>query len=395
MDSKEILRQYMMGAIQSGSAIAELSKLISASSAPNALQESAKARYVIGFIKRYRQYLSGSASAMDICLNIRDLSLILGRIKVNDKLYKIIKENGTEIGFRTENDNHVSCDLKTPSWLSPSTYIQDVYALKQDESIEPERASIGDNLLRKHTIFSQYKSFEQKIAVHTALNLPNGYTLLISQPTGGGKSLVTQMLSSVSDGMTLVIIPTVALALDQYHAAKNNLNDSSEIYCYRGDQTSENRIAIIKAIKEKKTRILFTSPEAIFKNSELYKLLESSAQKGFLKNVVIDEAHVVPDWGVFFRPDFQIFSIALRKWRNASNCTLRTILLSATLSDDVVETLFKLFGSEGKNKQVRCDALRQEPRFYFQSTKSKTEQDKKTIEAVSYTHLTLPTILLV
>ena len=178
--------------------------------------------------------------------------------------------------------------------------------------------------MKKHTIFSQYKSFEQKIAVHTALNLPDGYTLLVSQPTGGGKSLVTQMLSSVSDGMTLVIVPTVALALDQYHAAQNNLNDSAEIYCYRGDQTSENRVAIIKAIKEKKTRILFTSPEAIFKNSELCKLLESSAQKGFLKNVVIDEAHVVPDWGVFFRPDFQIFSIALRKWRNVSNCTLRS-----------------------------------------------------------------------
>ena len=41
-----------------------------------------------------------------------------------------------------------------------------------------------------------------------------------------------------------------------------------------------------------------------------------------------------------------------------------------------------MFGSEGKNKQVRCDALRQEPRFYFQSTKSKAEQDKKTIEAI-------------
>ena len=384
MDSKEILRQYMMGAIQSGSAITELNKLTLASSAPNALKESAKARYVIGFIKRYRQYLSGNASAMDICLNVRDLSLILGRIKVNDRLYKIIKETGNKMGFRTENDNQISCDLRTPSWLSPSSYIRDVYAFKQDESIEIEHPSAGDNLLREHTIFRQYKSFEQKVSVHTALNLPDGYTLLVSQPTGGGKSLVTQILSSVSAGMTLVIVPTVALALDQYYAAQYNLNDSSEIYCYRSDQTSENRIAIIRAIKEKKTRILFTSPEAIFKNSELYKLLEESAQSGFLRNVVIDEAHVVPDWGVFFRPDFQIFSIALRKWRNLSNCTIKTILLSATLSDDVVETLFKLFGSEGKNKQVRCDSLRQEPRFYFQSTKSKAEQDKKTIEVIKF-----------
>ncbi len=384
MDSKEILRQYMVGALQTKSAITELEKLVAFTSSKKTLQESAKARYVIGFIKRYRQYLAGTASAMDMCLNLRDISLILGRIKVNDKLYRLVKELGQELGFRIEADNQISCDLKTPNWLAPASYIQDIYSLKQDESIEPECPSVGDNILRTHTVFQQYKSFEQKVAVHTALNLPLGYTLLVSQPTGGGKSLVTQMLASNSTGLTLVIVPTVALALDQYHAAHNNLKNASEIYCYHGDQSSENRIAIIKSIKEQKARILFTSPEAIFKNTELYKLLEVAVQSGFLKNVVIDEAHVVPDWGVFFRPDFQIFSIALRKWRNGSNSVLRTYLLSATLSDDVVETLFKLFGSEGKNKQVRCDALRQEPRFYFQSTKSKAEQDRKTIEAIKF-----------
>lgn len=382
MDSREILRQYMMGSIQFESAITELNKLISVSASPSMLQESAKARYIIGFIKRYRQYLSGHASAVDICLNLRDLSLIFGRIKVNDRLYKTIKEYGTGIGFRTENDNQISCDLITPSWLTPSTYIQDVYGFKRAENSEDGKTSVGDNLLRNHTVFREYKSFEQKIAVHTALNLPDGYTLLVSQPTGGGKSLVTQMLSSVSVGMTLVIVPTVALALDQYHATQSNLNDSSEIYCYRGDQTSEDRIAIIRSIEEKKMRILFTSPEAIFKNAELHKLLEASAQSRFLRNVVIDEAHVVPDWGVYFRPDFQIFAIALRKWRNVSGGSFKTILLSATLSDDVVDTLFKLFGSEGKNKQVRCDTLRQEPRFFFHSTKSRSEQNKKTIEAI-------------
>lgn len=61
--------------------------------------------------------------------------------------------------------------------------------------------------LAKHTVFNAYKSFEQKIAVHTALNLPNGHTLLISLPTGGGKSLVTQLLASVSEGLTVVIVP--------------------------------------------------------------------------------------------------------------------------------------------------------------------------------------------
>ena len=384
MDSKEILQQYLTGSLQPSSAIAELNRLILDISDSSKLQEAAKARYVMGFIHRLRQYKVGEASAMDMRLNIRDLALILGRLKLNNNLYTLIKDGVGELGFRCEANNKVSCDLKIPLWLEPSSYVRDVYSLRQNGTIDSERPSAGDNVLREKTVFQNYKNFEQKIAIHTALRLPDGFTLLISLPTGGGKSLITQMLACSTEGLLLVIVPTVALALDQYYAAKNNLKYSSGIYCYRGEQSTDERIAIINAIKTQSACILFTSPEAIFKNTELYNLLENAAQCNYLKNIVIDEAHVVPDWGIFFRPDFQIFSIALRKWRNASHGVIRTYLLSATLSDDVVETLFKLFGTEGKNKQVRCDALRQEPRFYFHSTKSRTEQVQKTIEAVKY-----------
>lgn len=178
------------------------------------------------------------------------------------------------------------------------------------------------------------------------------------------------------------LLEQVALALDQYYAAKNNLKSNDGIFCYRGEQSESECIAIIKAVREKTARLLFTSPEAILKNQELHKLLDIAAEERYLANIVVDEAHVVPDWGVFFRPDFQIFSIVLKKWKRKSENQIRTYLLSATLSDDVVDTLFSLFGTEGHNAQVRCDALRQEPRFYFQSVKSLKEQDEKTIEAI-------------
>lgn len=382
MDSKEILQQYIVGAMKSKSAIAELEKNLVDTSTLLKMQEAARSRYVIGFIRRVIQFKCDEASAKDLCLNIRDIILFLGRVKLTEKIYNVVREYGAEFDLVCENDLQVSCLHHIPEWLEPHQYIKDVYALRHDDSIEFECASSGDAILSKHTGFNSYKSFEQKVAVHTALNLPNGHTLLISLPTGGGKSLVTQLLASSSEGITVVIVPTVALALDQYHAAQHNLMDKTEIYCYRGEQSEVERATIIKALKDKKARILFTSPEAILKNPELHRILDDAAKSHYLANVVVDEAHVVPDWGVFFRPDFQIFSILLKKWKRKSGEFIRTFLLSATLSDDVVDTLFALFGSDGKNAQVRCDALRQEPRFYFHSAKSRKEQDDKTIEAI-------------
>ena len=381
MDSTEILNQYFSGAFNTATAIAELQKIIEHIGNRSDLHESACARYALGFINRVKQYKCGEASELDMCLNLRDLIIVNGPIKVSDFVYQAAKQHRSEFGFLCESYNQISCVPTYPKWLQPQKYINDVYQLRYISDQVFSSFSVGDEILSKHTKFQTYKSYEQKMAIHTALKLPAGYTLLVSQPTGGGKSLVTQMLAATSAGLTLVIVPTVALALDQYSAARENLKESDNIYCYRGEQSAEERVTIINAIRNKTARMLFTSPEAILKNSELFKLLESSAKDAFLSNVVIDEAHIVPDWGMFFRPDFQLFSIALKKWRESSSNSIRTYLLSATLSDDVVETLFSLFGCDGQNVQLRCDSLRQEPRFYFYPVKGRKEQQDKTIEA--------------
>ena len=60
---------------------------------------------------------------------------------------------------------------------------------------------------------------------------------------------MTQLLASTSSGLTVVIVPTVALALDQYHAALNTLKEAQGIFCYRGEHSDAERMEIIKALK--------------------------------------------------------------------------------------------------------------------------------------------------
>ena len=381
MDSRELLHQYSVGALPVESILAELYALDSRTESKNDIQESAKAKYVVRFIKRVQQHKSGMVSSRDLCLCVRDLAIIFGRIQLPEYVYAIVSQFTNAYGFNCEGTNTITCSINSPKWLVPSKYISDVYGLKIN-SDDLDSKSVGDKILSTHTVFNEYKNYEQKIAIHTAINLPAGQTLLVSQPTGGGKSLITQVLSAVNEGLTLVIVPTVALALDQFEAAKKNLIVKDGIFSFRGEQKQKEKNYIINEILEKRAHLVFSSPEAIIKNDALNAAISKCARENYLKNVVIDEAHIVPDWGIFFRPDFQIFSIVLKRWKAESLNTIRTFLLSATLSEDVVDTLFSLFRSPSGNARLRCDSLRKEPRFYFHFAKSKQEQDEKTIEAI-------------
>ena len=384
MTSRDILSEYLLRDLSRDDAEASLDELIAGENREELRYEAAIARLVKGFIKRYAQYGGRRASVRDLLLNLRNLLLSMGRLQLNETLYNLVKLHGREYNLIPESNSEVTAMRHVPNWLTPKKFVDQVYALKNPDRETEERWSAGNELLRTHTVFTRYKSFEQKLAVHTALSLKGNHTLLLSQPTGGGKSLVTQMLIATTDGLTIVIVPTVALALDQHAAAMKNLREKSGILIFRGDLDSTDRIKIFKTLKANEAKVLFTSPEALLKNNELRGILDGLSKEGVIRNVVIDEAHIVPDWGTFFRPDFQLFSIVLRRWKENSGNPIRTYLLSATLSDDVIETLMQLFGTEGANIQLRFDELRKEPRFYFFSAKSRDEQEQRTLESIKW-----------
>ena len=239
----------------------------------------------------------------------------------------------------------------------------------------------SDPMIYNLTGYCRFKTLAQKLAVYGALNTPDGFTTLISLPTGGGKSLITQTIAYQKEGLTVVIVPTVSLAIDQERVAKQIINRSdinNEVFSY---SSGVSITPIMKAINDKKARLLFISPEALLENPLFADIIKNANKARYLKNIVIDEAHIVVDWGASFRVDYQ----CLEAWRNMllmTNPTLRTILLSATFEDRCVEILKNFFSLDDRWIEVRCDALRHEPRYCVIRKKNYYDKEKCIIELV-------------
>lgn len=348
----------------------------------NKTKNYAKAVICLTYFKRYHQYNHCEIKANDFLLFIRDFVLYIGRLKLPKLVIELVKNNGKSFDLFVACDGTVDVAEKFPENMSDKKeLIKQVYDLNINSKYSTKN-SIGDYYVNNFTVFSTYKSFEQKVAVHAALELLDNHTLLVSLPTGGGKSLISQLLAASEERLTIVIVPTVSLAKDQYLQAKEAIKNASAkdyIYYYRGGD--DNQI-ILEAIEKKIARLVITSPEAIIKNKKFNQVVRNAAKDKYLHNVVIDEAHIVPDWGVLFRPEFQLFSIFLKELRLQSQYCIRTYLLSATLSEDVVNVLFTLFGSDGNNVQYRCDSLRIEPLYNILSFDDLTKRSDSILEMI-------------
>jgi ATP-dependent DNA helicase RecQ len=94
-------------------------------------------------------------------------------------------------------------------------------------------------------------------------------------------------------------------------------------------------------------RVLIASPESIV--TSLARPLYEAAATGRLRYFIVDEAHLVAQWGTEFRPEFQ--SMCGLRRELLAHCPaiadrFRTLLLSATLSQESVDILRNLFAEE-------------------------------------------------
>lgn len=342
-------------------------------------------RFLLHTIKRlchsFDLQKTSFAGNADFLLALRDY-LLTFQTKIN--LDPDLVPNDNEFGIiRDPIDGKFFGTYQFPAYVSRKFCEESFLSEKPSQKTNyPGYSLCTDSLIRRITGFKSFKSPAQKLAVYGALNTPDGYTTLVSLPTGGGKSLITQTLAYQKDGLTIIIVPTVSLAIDQVRVSKAIINSTSvdkEIFSYSSGVDAG---PILKAIREKSAKMLFISPEALINNTGFSEVIKEANTIRYLKNIIIDEAHIVVDWGASFRIDYQ----CLESWRKNllfSNPTIRTILLSATFEQHCITILKSLFSNDGRNWiEIRCDSLRHEPRFILVKAKSNLDKKNKMIELV-------------
>jgi ATP-dependent DNA helicase RecQ len=215
----------------------------------------------------------------------------------------------------------------------------------------------ADGVLLKLTDHEHYRSAAQKSAARALLTQPAGSGLMVSMPTGSGKSLLFQIAAlqgrrTQPGACVVVITPTIALAMDHARTL-SGMQGLEESRALTGDTAPTEANAIVDAFRRGEIPVLLLSPEKALNPALAAHLAEAatghSPLHGLdarLTHLFVDEAHIVESWGRSFRPDFQRLPSLLSALRQA-NPEIRAVLLSATLplaARQVLQTTWRLQG---------------------------------------------------
>jgi ATP-dependent DNA helicase RecQ len=293
-------------------------------------------------------------------------------------------------GLEYDHAGSLVCSPFRPSWINASELD------KTDGLDSPSVLRVPDESVRAEAFmedsfgYMSWKSRALKEACWKVFKAPGGATILVALPTGSGKSLCFHYLARFSSGLTVVIVPTVALAIDHYRSAMKfpALVELAPQY-FASDDPAFDPAQVAESVRSGNCRLLFCSPESCV-SGRLRDILTELAEQGRLSNVIVDEAHMVATWGVYFRIDFQFLSAQWKQWRLKAKGMLKTVLLSATFTDECRAGLARLFPSD---EWIEFISQRLRPELAYYSGRFATEDERSNAVMETLHLLPRPAIL--
>jgi len=172
-------------------------------------------------------------------------------------------------------------------------------------------------ILRKYWGHPDFKH-PQKEIIESILERKDTIAVL---PTGGGKSLCYQIPALITEGITLVISPLIALMQDQVQNMNKIRIGAASI---TSQLNSDEIAAVIAKCQSGNVKLLYIAPERLLSRNfiQILRTLKVSL-------IAVDEAHCIAEWGHDFRPAYMKISHVKKLFPNV---TLLALTATATLS---------------------------------------------------------------
>jgi ATP-dependent DNA helicase RecQ len=258
-----------------------------------------------------------------------------------------------------------------PDWLEGSgigvdTRVSEAPHWEKSQDKEPKADPFLSTVFPGSDLGDTYASKAQRDAVRKVISCKPGATVLVGLPTGSGKSTVALAPAFLqAPGVSIFVVPTVALALDQERRVRELTGDSSRNFAYTGDTPFDIKKEMAASIRAGSQTVVFTSPESL--TGYLASAFFDAAKLGAIRYFIVDEVHLVDQWGTEFRPEFQAMAglrSKLMEVQSRENQPFRTVLMTATLSSATTDLIVGLFGSPGPLEVAISNRLRPEPSYW-------------------------------
>ncbi|HEY4441116.1 MAG TPA: DNA helicase RecQ [Candidatus Elarobacter sp.] len=167
----------------------------------------------------------------------------------------------------------------------------------------------------------------QEAVVHDVLDGRDVFALL---PTGGGKSLCYQLPALLTDGLTVVVSPLIALMKDQVDALDTAGVPATALNSSLDHRELRRRL---DGLERGEYKLLYVAPERLTLPGFVDDL-----ERWNVARFVVDEAHCISEWGHDFRPEYRRIAPLRARFPDVPFCAF-TATATARVRDDVVAQL--------------------------------------------------------